>query len=512
MSSSALSRACVVLSSPFVFAALGAACGDAAPSPPPEWNAAARFKVSSFSYLGSAADDQLREILPEADGSIWIAGQAGGPGFPTTPGVLQASYAGEDTSRKAVTGGYGGDCWIGRLAADGKRFVAASYFGGSRQERNVYGLERAKDGDLVFTTMTRSPDLKTTPGSFQPRYGGGSADWYVARVAPDLKTFRYATFLGGEETDFPRAGLALDAEDRPVVVGYTGGDFPSAKGASLTAAHGQDDVVVAKLSADGAALIASARVGGRAGDEVAGVVVSPEGDVFYAGQTASADFPATESAPQRSLGGGFDAAVVRLLPDLSAASTATFLGGSKDEFSEHRLLRTAAGDVYVTGSTGSSDFPATKGAWLEKFGGVNDGFLVRYAPDLSRVVFATFVGGKGDDNLLMPTLGPDGSIWCVGFTSDPAFPTTPDALQPKFGGGKSDGIVVAISADGARLVYASYFGGDGTDTLRSIAFLKDGSAWLVGTTSSKNLSATPGAPQPKLAGGTDGFILKLAQR
>ena len=511
MSSSVLPRAFVVLTLPVAFAAIGAACEDAA-APSPERIAAARFKVTSLTYLGSAADDQLREALPEADGSVWIAGQACGPGFPTTPGVLGTSYRGEDTSRKPVTGGYGGDCWIGRLGADGKRFVTASYFGGSRQERNVYGLERAKDGDLVFTTMTRSPDMKTTPGSFQPRYGGGSADWYVARVSPDLKSLRYATFLGGSESDFPRAGLALDSADRPVVVGYSGGDFPSATDASLTAARGQDDVIVAQLSADGARLVASARIGGRAGDEVAGVVLGPQGEVFYAGQTASPDFPATATAPQPALGGGFDAAIVRLAPDLSTVRAASFLGGARDEFSEHRLLSTATGDIYVTGSTGSHDFPATKGAWRTAFGGVNDGFLVRYAPDLSRVVFATFVGGKGDDNLLMPTLGPDGSIWCVGFTSDSAFPTTPDALQPKFGGGKSDGIVVAISADGARLVYSSFFGGEGTDSLRSIAFLKDGSAWLVGTTSSKNLSATPGAPQPKLAGGTDGFILKIAPR
>jgi hypothetical protein len=472
----------------------------------PRRSAPPRFRLVYGSYLGSPADDQLREILLEADGSVWLAGQAGGAGFPTTPGVVQPTYAGEDTSRKAVTGGYGGDAWLGRLAPDGARFLAASYFGGAKQERNVYGLERAKNGDLVFTTMTRSPDLRTTKGAAQPRFGGGAADWYVGRLSPDLKTLRYGTFLGGDGTDFPRAGLALDAQERPIVVGYAGGGFPGTEGRE----RGGDDVVVARLAADGSRIEAAARVGGTGDDAVAGVAVDASGAVYFAGQTNSPDFPSAAKAPQGTLGGAFDATVVKLAPDLASLEAASFLGGAGNEFSEHRLFRAANGDVLVTGSTGSADFPATAGSFQTKFGGVNDGFLVRYSPGLDRVIFATYLGGSGDDNLLMPTPGPQGTIWCVGFTSDRKFPTTPDAHQPRFGGGKTDGIVVAFSEDGKKLVYASYCGGSGDDFLRALAFRPDGGLWLAGSTTSQDWRMTAGAPQTKPQGGADGFVLRFA--
>lgn len=508
------------LSFPFVLAGCGDSSGsgarpadDGAGRPPPVWNESGPWAVAALTFVGSPADDQLREALPEADGSVWIAGQAGGPGLPTTPGAFQPRYAGEDTSRRPVSGDYGGDVWLGRLAADGTSFLAATYFGGARTERNAYGIERTQDGDVVIATMTRSTDLPTTPGVVQPKFAGGNADWCVARLSSDLKSLRWCTYLGGSGTEFPRAGLALDAQDRPTVAGYAeAADFPAAAGAPLRAARGKNDVVVLRLSADGRRVEASARVGGARGDEVAGTVLGADGAVYFGGQTESDDFPATKDAPQRARGGAYDATLARLSPDLQAVGAATFLGGAGNEFAEHRLVRAPNGDVLLTGSTGSADFPTTKGALQTRFGGENDGFAARYSSDLSRVVWATFVGGGGDDNLLSPVVAPDGTVWCVGFTTDATFPTTPDALQPAYGGGPSDGVVVALSADGARLVYASFFGGAGRDALRALSFAPDGALWLVGTSSSKNLPATAGAPQARIAGGTDGVVVKLRRR
>ncbi|HYC76755.1 MAG TPA: hypothetical protein VEI02_03910, partial [Planctomycetota bacterium] len=225
-----------------VIAAATAACfpdggaastpSDADAPPPPAWNVDGRFNVAFSTLLGTPGDDQLREAIPLDDGTAWIAGQANGDGMPTTAGVLQPRYAGEDLSKRKGDGRVGGDVWLGRLAADGSRVLAGTYFGGSKQERNAYGLERARDGDLVFCTMTRSHDVKTTAGAFQPRFGGGEGDWCVARVSPDLKSLRWCTYVGGSAGEFPRAGLALDAEDRPVIVGYTKSpDFPTTEGA-----------------------------------------------------------------------------------------------------------------------------------------------------------------------------------------------------------------------------------------------------------------------------------------
>lgn len=56
-----------------------------------------------------------------------------------TPGALQPRYAGDD-SHLGHGGVYGDDCYLARLSPDGSLVLAATYFGGPKQERNVYGM------------------------------------------------------------------------------------------------------------------------------------------------------------------------------------------------------------------------------------------------------------------------------------------------------------------------------------------------------------------------------------
>lgn len=200
------------------------------------------FRIAYATYLGGRGAEQAREVIPYKDGSALVGGQTDSTDFPTTEGVVQPRYAGDDPAL-GHPGIYGGDCFLAHLSPNGRRLLAATYFGGSKQERNVYGMERDREGNIVLTTATRSPDLPTTDGCFQPHYGGGPADWGVAKLSPDLRRLLWCTYVGGSSDDFPRGGLALDEQDHVYVVGTTASpNFPTTPGALQQSRQGPREI------------------------------------------------------------------------------------------------------------------------------------------------------------------------------------------------------------------------------------------------------------------------------
>ena len=93
-----------------------------------------RYKTAYATFLGGSQWDQAREVIPYADGSVLIGAQVCSSDMPTTEGVVQPKYAGDDPAL-GHGGVYGGDCFLARLSPDGRRIAAATYFGGSKQER-----------------------------------------------------------------------------------------------------------------------------------------------------------------------------------------------------------------------------------------------------------------------------------------------------------------------------------------------------------------------------------------
>ena len=248
------------------------------------------------------------------DGSIVIGAQSCSAGMPTTAGVVQPEYAGDDPAL-GHGGVYGGDCYLARLAGDG-RLIAASYFGGSKQERNVYGMAMDRGGNLVIATATRSPDAAVTADCFQPRFGGGPSDFLVAKLSPDLQRIIWCTYIGGEGDDFPRGGIALDPDDNVVVVGTsTSADFPTTAGVVQPRRNGPRDSAIAKLKADGSGLVFSTLLGGSGDEMIRSLALGPRGEIDLVGSTSSEDFPATAGALQTRHAGKGDGFVVKLVPN-----------------------------------------------------------------------------------------------------------------------------------------------------------------------------------------------------
>ncbi len=112
-----------------------------------------RYRVEFSTLLGGSEYDDLREIIPLPDGSLLLGGQTVSADFPVTEGAVQGRYGGEPAGR-GHSGVYGGDCVLARLSAEGREILAATFFGGSKQERDVYGKYR--DGNVVKTDHAKA--------------------------------------------------------------------------------------------------------------------------------------------------------------------------------------------------------------------------------------------------------------------------------------------------------------------------------------------------------------------
>src|SRR5205814_8754446 len=147
-------------------------------------------------------------------------------------------------------------------------------------------------------------------------------------------------------------------------------NFPTTAGAFQTTfgggVFGAGDAFVTKLNPTGSALVYSTYLGGSSSDAGSGIAVDAAGNAYVTGGTGSTDFPTTIGAFQTTKGGGFrDAFVTKLNPTGSALVYSTYLGGSGDDYG-YGIALDALGNAYVTGGTGSTDFPTTPGAIQER--------------------------------------------------------------------------------------------------------------------------------------------------
>ena len=343
----------------------------------------------------------------------------------------------------------------------------------------------------------------------------------------DPLVLAYSTYLGGNGFD-GAAGIAVDPDGNAYVTGFTTStDFPTTLGVFDTAFHGPagslSDAFVTKVNSTGSALVYSTYLGGSNFDVGNRIAVDADGNAYVTGSTSSPDFPTTIGAFQTATGGSGDAYVTKLNPTGSDLVYSTYLGGSGFEGGSD-IAVDALGNAFVTGNTGSLNFPTTLGAFQPTFAGggsppnpsntpPSDAYVTKLNPTGSGLVYSTYLGGSGNDFGLAITADADGNAYVTGRTDSLLFPTTPAAFQPAFAltGGLSgyNAFVTKFDATGSSLVYSTYLGGSADDHGQAVAIDGLGNAYVTGLTNSTNFPTTPGAFQPASRGAGDGFVTKL---
>ena len=316
----------------------------------------------------------------------------------------------------------------------------STYLGGSSTDRGA-GIAVDAAGNAYVTGITDSADFPTTMGAFQTAVSG-TGDFFVTKLNPTGTALVYSTYLGGSGSD-SSPGIAVDAQGNAYVAGFTGGtDFPTTEGAFQTAITGSNDVFVTKLNPDGSALVYSTLLGGSRADVAFGLAVDAAGNAYVAGWTESTNFPTTAGAFQTSFGGNRDAFVTKLNLTGSARVYSTYLGGST--LDQGRAIAVdAQGSAYVTGFTGSTDFPTTPGAFQTTPG--PGAFVTKVNPSGTGLVYSTYLGGHFLDTGIAIAVDalPSPNAYVTGSSGSGNFPTTAGAFQTTASGG-SDAFVAKI--------------------------------------------------------------------
>jgi hypothetical protein len=336
----------------------------------------------------------------------------------------------------------------------------------------------------------------------------------------------FSTYFGGSNWEHAR-DVAADKQGNVYVVGgAASADFPTTPGAFSRTFHadntqqfGPCDVFVVKFGPEGR-MLWSTLIGGPGYDRAYGVEVDENGFVYVAGR-AGPGFP-VKNAFQPDFNGvdngsyGLqNAFVLKLMPDGSDLVWASYVGVST-------LCRDIAidanGDVYVPGGRWNTT-KTPPAEWFahafqkEPPGGEEDCGAIKIKGDGSRVLWATWLGGSGNDSCAASIrVGRDGKVHVGGSTFSTDFPTTPGAHDSTYNG-EADFFVACLTPDGSGLVYGTYLGGDGNEWIstHNLALDEAGNAYVAVPTASTNYPITRGTFRKTHAGGgTDWAVSKFS--
>jgi hypothetical protein len=322
----------------------------------------------------------------------------------------------------------------------------------------------------------------------------------------------YSTYLGGSSGELT-GSIAVDDAGNAYVTGITfSSDFPTANPLQPNPSGDVDEgeVFVTKLNREGTEIVYSTYLGGNDYDDSSSIAVDEDGNAYVTGRTQSPDFP-TKNALQPELAtGGFivdeDLFVTKLNADGSGLVYSTYLGGGTGQDLGDDLAIDNERNVYLTGVTTSSDFPTVNPLQPANAGSI-DIFAAKLKADGSALVYSTYLGGRGAENLSGIAVDGFGNTYLTGWTFSNDFPMA-NPLKPSLAEGDIDAFVTKISADGSSLIYSTYLGGDDQDRASDIDVDAFGNAYVTGITSSTNFP-TVNPLQPVLSGLNDAFVTKI---
>jgi gliding motility-associated-like protein len=348
-------------------------------------------------------------------------------------------------------------------------------FSGSSADNWGYTATYGPDGSLYGGGIVFNNGFPISTGAFETNFHGGNFDIGIIKLSPNGSNRLYATYIGGSGDEQPHS-LIVDNQGNLVLAGRTNsptsgvGAYPVTGGAAgLIGPGGGYDIVITKLNANGTALIGSKRIGGTADD---GVNIT--------------DRRSGTNSLQQNYG--------------------------DDGRSE--VILDAAANVYVassTQSTGSANpannFPVLGTPFQPSPGGAQDGVVIKLAPDLSAVIFSSFLGGSGNDAAYVLSLASNGNIFVAGGTESGNLQgSTAGTVGPSNHGG-IDGFVCNISNNGSVINRTTYLGTTGTDQVFGVQFDQNGFPYVMGQTTG-SWPVTPGTPTYGSSNGKQ-FIAKL---
>ncbi|MGB5743771.1 MAG: DUF4347 domain-containing protein, partial [Sedimenticolaceae bacterium] len=461
------------------------------------------------SYYGSTGAEVANDVAVDASGNVYIVGDS------TTAGSLPAPTAGP------LAPGAGGlkDAYVAKFDATGG-LVYATYLGGTANETGE-ALTVDGSGNVYLAGVTASTDFPLV-GEYQNSLAG-SDDVYLVKLNSTGTSIDYSTYLGGNSTnDESVGGIALDPDNpgRVIIGGSTqSNDLPTKLAYDATSDSDFDGYLAAfdTTTTGNASLVYSTYFGGVGGNTtINDIAVTTGGKISFTGHSSSStSFPTSANAYDSSLPDNNDAYVGQLSTDGAGSWTleySSFLGSPGTGHAEYGEAITvdAAGNIYIAGRVDNGSFP-TKNAYDPNYNFSADVFVAKFDPDAV----------TGPDSLVYSTyFGGSGydTVTDIAVDADGNLFLTGSTssfnlpLEREIDNsldGSKDAYIAVLGPAGNTLEFSTYYGGENDDTGEGIALGSATTVYVTGDTSSSIGVASGSGEYQTSFGGTDGFLARF---
>jgi hypothetical protein len=296
-------------------------------------------------------------------------------------------------------------------------------------------------------------------------------------------TFVYEEVVTGYPFHSGR-GMAVDPDGNAYIFGRVYDDYTA------------NDVIVHKLDPSGTVLW-TVYIDANDHDYAEDIVLDPDNNVYITGWTDSDDFPLVNPLDD-SLTGFREAFVMKLASSDGEILYSTLLGGDYTDQGGGITLNDA-GEIYVVGVTGSTDFPTTPDAYQDHPSAplyiYTDAFITIISSVGDSILYSTYFGGFEDDWADFVALDQDENIVLAGRTTADSFPVV-NPVQS----GPHEIFISKLSADGSALMFSTYFGGSDVDGIGGMTLDQENFVYISGSTRSTDILTTPGAYEETFVG------------
>jgi uncharacterized protein (TIGR03437 family) len=475
-------------------------------------------------YIGDIYPRSIAAIATDAAGNTYVAGNRA-PWGPPAAVILTGHIADLVIPANPAPPD---DVFVSKVDPSGK-VLFTNTFAGKGVDR-AFAVAVDPIGNIYVAGTTTSPDFPVTNAlQSQPSLNGTG---FIVKLSPDGRTILYSTYFGGLSGFTNVNAMTTDAAGNLYLTGATSAtDFPHTAGMPSAAVNPNpvpydslaiSAAYVAAIDSAGDKILFAGTVGGTAAGCIGGphdclglavfttgvsISLDAARNVYFGGNTNASDLPTTASA---FLKHGVGAFAGKIAAGGTGLAYLTYVGSATEVpqgpyVSAANVLASltvdSAGNAYLAGNTGDPNFPVTPGAYQTAFTGgpVNqfgnpsntDGFLAKLKPDGSALVWATYLGGSGNDAVNSIAVDAAGNVWAVGATASPNFPNSQGWSQ----GGD---FLVEFNPSGSALAYAARYP-NGTVS-QAVALDQTLYIHTAGAAGILSQIASTGPPAPKVFG------------
>ncbi|MFC2131321.1 SBBP repeat-containing protein [Bacteroidota bacterium] len=427
-------------------------------------------------YYAGKGYDEINDIAVDSKDFIYAVGNTQSVAKIATAGAHQTTYTGTT------------DAMLAKFNNQG-RLEWATYYGGDQTDYGMMAIT-TKEDSIIIAGFTTSQNAIATPGAYQPAYGGGVTDGFIAKFNTAGQRL-WGSYYGGSEYDVIYA-ISQDSSYNIVICGKT----QSLSGIATANSYqdykeGLVDGFIVKFDSSMNRKWGTYFGGPESGgtDVVSSVAADRAGNIFFTGYTPCTYSISNDLGWQENYGGGtYDAFIGKLYPS-GSAHWISYYGGSNDDIGRS-VATYGNGKVYLIGNTKSYNNISSNGAYQETLAGEVDVFIAKF--DLyGERLWGTYFGGPDEDwPVKISKVGFDETI-ALGHTNSTSGIATPGEIQTS-NNGNSDNFIVRFSGSGERK-WATYFGGAESEysLYGGLSFDKKGNMFVAGLTNSSDEISTP---------------------